>query len=185
MVGGETSFPRTMLLTVRQVPKGVRTSRREQLKKSNCRSIGDGVRVQGGPGTVTGPAPPPREGGAWERAPRLAGQSPAKWSLPSEGEHHRGADRRSSTGNPVNLQRLKSDSGLRTLRPRDRHGRDSEWYHPREDDPLRAPRPLKDGGPGTGLDQFEGVKDRGWPAGDGPRTGRHLRVRGERRARFS
>jgi hypothetical protein len=53
-----------MPLTVRQVPKGVRTSRREQLKKSNCRSIGDGVRVQEDPETVTGPAPLPREGDA-------------------------------------------------------------------------------------------------------------------------
>ena len=174
-----------MPLTARQAPKGARMSRRKQLRKSNCRSTRGGVRVQGSPGTVMGPAPPPREGGAWERVPRLAGQSPAKWFLPSGGECHRGADRRSSTGDPVNLQRLKPDSGLRVPRRRDGRGRGSEWYHPQGDDPLRAPHPLKDGGPGTGLDQFEGAKDRGVPVEEGPRTGHRLRIRGELRAHFS
>jgi hypothetical protein len=174
-----------MPLTARQAPKGARMSRRKQLRKSNCRSTRGGVRVQGSPGTAMGPAPPPREGGAWERAPRLAGQSPAKWFLPSGGERHKGADRRSPTRDPASLQGLKPDSGLHVPRPRDGCSRGSEWYHLQEDDPLRAPHPLKDGGPGTGLDQFEGAKDRGWAAEDGPRTGRRLRIRGEPRAHFS
>jgi hypothetical protein len=174
-----------MPLTARQAPKGARVSRRKQLRKSNCRSTRGGVRVQGSPGTAMGLAPPPREGGAWERAPRLEGQSPAKWSLPSGGECHRGADRRSSTGGPVNLQRLKPDSGPRVPRRRDGRGQGSEWYHPREDDPLRAPHPLMDGGPGTGLDQSEGAKDREMPVEDGPRTDHHLRIQEERRAHFS
>ena len=185
MAGGETSFPRTMLLTVRQVPKGVRTSRREQLKKSNCRRIGDGVRVQEGPETVTGPAPLPGEGDAWERVPRLAGRTPVNWSLLHGGERRKGADRRSPTRDPANLQELRPVSGLHVPRPQDGRSPGSEWCHLPGEDPLRAPRPLKDGGPGTGLGQFEGVKDRGWSAGDGPRTGRHPRVRGERRAHFS
>ena len=174
-----------MPLTVRQAPKGARTSRRKQLRRSNCRSTGGGVRAQEGPGTVTGPASPPREGDAWERVPRLAGQSPANWSLPHGGEHHEGTGRRSPTRDPASLQGLKPDSGLHVPRPRDGRSRGSEWYHLQEDDPLRAPHPLKDGGPGTGLDQFEGAKDRGWPAEDGPRTGRRLRIRGEPRAHSS
>ena len=69
--------------------------------------------------------------------------------------------------------------------PRDGRSRGSEWCHLQEDDPLRAPHPLKDGGPGTGLDQFEGAKDRGVPVEDGPRTGHRLRIQGELRAYFS
>ena len=174
-----------MPLTARQVPKGVRTSRRKQLRKSNCRNIGDGVRVQEGPETVTGPALPPREGDAWERVPRLVGQSPANWPLPHGGERHKGADRRSPTRDPANLQGLRFYSGLHVPRPRDGRSRGSEWCHLQGDDPLRAPHPLKDGGPGTGLDQFEGAKDRGAPVEDGPRTGHRLRIQGELRDHFS
>ena len=171
--------------TVRRVPKGAQMSRRKQPKKPNCRSTKGGVRAQGDRGTVMGQAPLPREEGAWERVPRLAGQPPANWSLPHGGEHHKGADRRSPTRDPASLQGLKPDSGLHVPRPRDGRSRGSEWCHLQEDDPLRAPHPLKDGGPGTGLDQFEGAKDRGWPAEDGPRTGRRLRIRGEPRAHSS
>ena len=174
-----------MPLTARQAPKGARVSRRKQLRKSNCRSTRGGVRAQEGPGTVMGPTPLPREGGAWECVPKPAGQSPAKWSLPSGGEWHKVADRRSSTRDPVNLQHPKSDSGLHVPRPRDGRSRGSERYHPQEDDPLRAPHPLKDGGPGTGLDQLEEAKDSEVPVEGGPRTGHRLRIRGECRANFS
>ncbi len=171
--------------TARRVPKGAQVSRRKQLKKSNCRSTRGGARAQEGLGTVMGQAPLPREGGAWEPVPRLAGQPPAKWSLPPGGEWHRGADRGDPTRDPVNLQRPRSDSGLHTPRPRDGHGRGSEWCHPQEDGPLQAPHPLQDEDPGIGSDQFEGVKDSGVPVGDGPRTGHCLRIREERRAHFS
>ena len=174
-----------MPLTARQAPKEARTNRRKQLRRSNCQSTGDGVRAQEGPGTVTGPASPPREGDAWGRVPRLAGQSPANWSLPHGGECHEGTGRRSPTRDPASLQGLKPVSGLHVPRPRDGRSRGSEWYHLQEDDPLRAPHPLKDGGPGTGLDQFEGAKDRGVPVEDGPRTGHRLRSQGGLRAHFS
>jgi len=174
-----------MPLTARQVPKGARTSRRKQLRKSNCQSTGVGVRAQEGPGTATGPASPPREGDAWGRVPRLAGQSPANWSLPHGGECHKGTGRRSPTRDPASLQGLRSDSGLHTPRPRDRHGRDSEWCHPQEDGALQAPHLPRDGGPGTGSDQFRGAKDSEVPAEDDLRAGHRLRVREERRAHFS
>ena len=174
-----------MPLTARQAPKGARVSRRKQLKKSNCRSTRGGVRAQEGPGTVMGPTPLPREGGAWERVPRPVGQPPAKWSLPSGGEWHKGADRGDPTRDPVNLQRPRSDSGLHIPRPRDGHGRGSEWCHPREEGPLQALHPLQDGGPGIGSDQSEGAKDSEVPVGGGPRTGHRLRIREERRAHFS
>ena len=169
----------------RRVPKGAQISRRKQLKKSNCRSTKGGARAQEGLGTGMSRAPLPREEGAWERVPRLAGQSPANWSLPHGGERHKGADQRSPTRDPASLQGLKPDSGLHVPRPRDGRSRGSEWYHLQEDDPLRAPHPLKDGGPGTGLDQFEGAKDRGVLVEDGPRTGHRLRIQGELRAHFS
>ncbi len=174
-----------MLLIARRVPKGVQISRRKQLKKSNCRSTKGGARAQEGLGTGMSRAPLPREEGAWERVPRLAGRPPAKWSLPPRGEWHRGADRGDPTGDPANLQCPRSDSGLHTPRPRDGHGRDSEWCHPQEDGPLQAPHPLQDGDLGMEPGQFEGVKDSGVPVEDGLRTGHRLRVREGRRARFS
>ena len=174
-----------MPLMARQAPKGARTSRRRQLRKSNCRSTGDGVRAQEGPGTITDPALPPREGDAWERVPRLGEQPPANWSLPHGGERHKEADRKSPTRNPASLQGLKPGLGLHVLRPRGGRSRDSGWYHLQEGDLLRAPHLLKGGGPGIGLGQFEGVKDPGAPVEEGPRTGHRLRIREELRARFS
>jgi len=131
------------------------------------------------------PALPPREGDAWEHVPRLGEQPLANWSLPHGGEHHKGADRKSPTRNPANLQGLKPDLGLHVLRPRGGRSRDAEWYHLQEGNLLRAPHLLKGGGPGTGLDQFKGVKDHGTPVEEGPRTGHRLRIREELRARFS
>jgi hypothetical protein len=89
MVGGENSFRQTMPLMDRQVPKGARTSKRKQLKKSSCRSIGDGVRAREGQGTETGLASPSRRGDARERAPRLGEHPLAKWFLPHGGERRR------------------------------------------------------------------------------------------------
>ena len=173
-----------MPLAVRQAPRGARTSRRKQLRKSNCRSTGGGVRAQEGQGMATGPALPPREGDAWEHVPRLGEQPPAKWFLPHGGEHHKGADRKSPTKNPVSLRGLKPGLGLHVLRPWGGRSRDSGWCHLQEGDLLRAPRPPKDGGPGTGLGQPGGVRDPGAPMGEDPRTDRHLRVREERKAHF-
>ncbi len=134
---------------------------------------------------ATGPALPPREGDAWEHAPRLGEQPLANWSLPHGGEHHKGAGRESPTRNPANLRGLKPGLELHVLRPRGGRSRDSGWYHLQEGDLLRAPRLLKGGGPGTGLGQFEGVKDPGAPVEEGPRTGHRLRIREELRVRFS
>jgi hypothetical protein len=174
-----------MPLAVRQVPRGARTSRRKQLRKSNCRSTRGGVRVQEDPETVTGPAPLPREGGARERVPRLVGQPPANQPPPHGGEHQKRTGRGGPTKNPARLRGLKPDSGLHTPRPRDRHGRDSEWCHPQEDGALQAPHLPRDGGPGTGSDQFRGAKDSEVPAEDDLRAGHCLRIREERRAHFS
>ncbi len=174
-----------MPLMARQVPKGARTSKERQLRKSSCRSTGDGVRAQESQEMVTGPALPPREGDAWEHVPRLGEQPLANWSLPHGGEHHKGADRESPTKDPANLRGLKPDLELRVLRPWGGRSRDSGWYHLQEGDLLRAPRPPKGGDPGTGLGQFEGVRDLGAPVGEGPRTGHRLRVREGRRAHFS
>ena len=173
-----------MPLMARQVPKGARTSKKRQLRKSSCRSTGGGVREQEGQGMVMGPALPPREGDARERAPRLGGQPLAKWSLPHGGEHHKGTGRGSPTKNPARLRGPKPGLGMHVLKSRGGHGRGSGWCHLQESDLLRAHRPLKDRGPGTGLGQLEGVKDPGAPGGEGPRTGRHLRAREERKAHF-
>ena len=174
-----------MPLIDRQVPKGARTSKKGQLRKSNCRSTGGGVRAQEGQGMATGPALPPREGDARERAPRLGERPLAKWSLPHGGEHHKGAGRGSPTKNPACLRGPKPGLGMHVLKSRGGRGRDSGWCLLQEGDLLRAPRPLKDGDPGTGLGQLEGVKDPGTPVGEDPRTGRHPRVQGEHRAHFS
>ena len=185
MVGGETSFRQTMPLMTRQAPKGARTSKRRQLRKSSCRSTGDGVKAQERQGTVADPALPSREGDARERAPRLGEHPLTKWPLLHGGEHRRETGRGGPVRNPARLRGPKSGLGMRVLKPRGECARDLGWCHLRKDDLPRAPHPLKDGGPGTGLDQFEGAKDRGWPAEDGPRTGRRLRIRGERKAHFS
>ncbi len=174
-----------MPLMARQVPKGARTSKKRQLRKSNCRSTGGGVREQEGQGMATDPARPPKEGDARGHAPRLGGQPLAKWSLPHGGEHRRGTGRGGPIKNPARPRGPKPGLGMRVLKSRGGCGRGSGWCRPQEGDLLRAPRLLKDGDPGTGLGQLEGVRDPGAPAGEDPRTGRRLRVRGERKAHFS
>ena len=174
-----------MPLTARQAPKGAKTCRRKQLRRSNCWSTGGGVRAQEGQGMATGPALPPREGEAREHAPRLGGQPLAKWSLPHGGEHHRGTGRGGPTKNPARLRGPKTDLGMHVLKPREGRGRGSGWCHLQEGDLHRAPHPLKGGDPGTGLGQLEGVKEPGAPAGEGPRTDRRLRIQEERKTHFS
>ncbi len=185
MVGEGTSFRQTMPLMARQVHKGARTSKRRQLRKSSCRSTGDGVRAQEGQGTEAGLAPPSREGDARERAPRPEEHPLAKWSLPHEGERRRETDRGGPTRNPARLRGPKPGLGMHVLKYRGGRGRGSGWCHLREDDLSRAARPLKDEDPGTGLGQLEEVRDPGAPMGEEPRTDRHLRARGERKAHFS
>ncbi len=174
-----------MPLMARRVPKGARTSRKRQLRKSNCQNTGGGVRAQEGQGMVMGLALPPREGDARERAPRLGEQPLAKWSLPHGGEHHKGTGRGGPTKNPARLRGPKPGLGMHVLKSRGGRGRGSGGCHLQEGDLLRAPRPLKDGDPGTGPGQLEGVKEPGAPVGEDPRTDRRLRVRGERKTHFS
>jgi hypothetical protein len=184
MAGGETSSRQTMPLMDRQVPKGARTSKRKQLKKSSCRNTGDGVRAPEGQETEAGPAPPPREGDARERAPRLGGYPPTKWPLLHGGEPRRETGRGGPVKNPAHLRGPKTDLGMRVLKPRGEYARDLGWCPLRKDDPPRAPHPLKDGGPGTGTGHLEGVRDPGAPMGGEPRTDRLLRIREERKAHF-
>jgi hypothetical protein len=134
---------------------------------------------------ATDPARPPREGDAREHAPRPGGQPLAKWSLPHGGERHRETGRGGPTRNPVRLRGPKTGLGRHALKPRGGRVWGSGWCHPQKGDLLRAPRPLKDGDPGTGLGQLEGAKDPGAPVREDPRTGRCLRVREERKAHFS
>jgi hypothetical protein len=184
MAGGETSFRQTMPLMARQAPKRARTSKRKQLRKSNCRSTGDGVRAQGCRGTETDPAPPSREGDARERAPRLGDHPLTKWLLPQGGEHRGRTGRGGLVRNPARLRGPKLGLGMHVLKPRGERARDLGWCHLRKDDLPQAPHPLKDGDPGTGTGHLEGVRDPGAPMGEGPRTGRHLRVREEHKAHF-
>jgi hypothetical protein len=184
MVGGENSFRQTMPLMIRQVPKGARTSKRKQLKKSSCRNTGDGVRAQEGQGTEVGLASPSREGDARERAPRLGEHPLTKWPLLHGGEHRRETGRGGPVRNPARLRGPKPGLGMHVLKPRGERARDLGWCHLRKDDLPRAPHPLKDGDPGTGTGHLEGVRDPGAPMGGEPRTDRHLRVREERKAHF-
>ncbi len=184
MVGGESSFRQTMPLMIRQAPKGARMSKRKKLKKSSCRSTGDGVKVQERQGTVTDPAPPPREGDARGRAPRLGGCPLAKWPLPQGGERRRETGRGGPVRNPARLRGPKSGLGMHVLKPRGECARDLGWCHLRKDDLPRAPHPFKDGDPGTGTGHLEGVRDPGVPMGGELRTDRHLRIREERKAHF-
>ncbi len=170
MVGGETSFRQIMPLMTRQVPKGVRTSKRKQLKKSSCRSTGDGARVQEGQGTEVGLASPPRERDAREHVPRLGEQTPTKWPLLHGGEPCRKTGQGGPVRNPAHLQGLKPGLGMRVLKPRGERARDLGWCHLRKDDLPRALRPLKDGDPGTGTGHLEGVRDPRAPVGGEPRT---------------
>jgi hypothetical protein len=184
MVGEETSFRQTMPLMARQVPKGARTSKRKQLKKSNCRNTGDGVRAQEGQRTETGLASPSKEGDARERAPRLGGHPLTKWPLLHGGEPRRETGQGGPARNPVRLRGPKTGLGMHVLKPRGERARDLGWCHLREDGLPRAPRPLKGGDPGTGAGHPEGVRDPGAPMGGEPHTDRHLRVREERKAHF-
>jgi len=184
MVGGETSFRQTMPLMDRQAPKRARTSKRKQLKKSSCRSTGDGVKAQERQGTVADPAPPSREGDARGRAPRLGGRPLAKWLLPQGGEHRERTGRGDLAKSPARLRGPKIGLEMHVLKPRGEPARDLGWCHLREDGLPRAPHPLKDGDPGTGTGHPEGVRDPGVPTGGGPRTGRRLRVQEERKAHF-
>ena len=174
MVGGETSFRQTMPLMIRQAPKGARTSKKRQLRKSNCRSTGGGVRAQEGQGMATGPALPPREGDARERAPRLGEHPLTKWPLPQGGECRRETGQGDRARNPACLRGPKLGLGMHVLKPRGEHARDLGWCHLREDGLPRAPRPLKDGDPGTGTGHLEGVRDPGALMGGEPRTDRRL-----------
>ena len=182
MVGGENSFRQAMPLMIRQVLKGARTSKRRQLKKSNCRSIGDGVRAQEGQENEMGLALPSRKADARGRAPRLGGRPLAKWPLLHGGERRRETGRGGPVRNPARLRGPRLGLGMRVLKPRGDCARDLGWCHPQKDDLLRAPHPLRDRGPGTGAGHPEGVRDPGAPMGGEPRTDRHLRVREERKA---
>ena len=182
MVGGETSFRQTMPLMARQVPRGARTSKRKQLKKSSCRSIRDGVRAQEGQGAEMGLASSSREGDARERAPRLGEHPLTRWPLLHGGEHRREIGRGGPVRNPARLRGPKPGLGMHVLKPRGERARDLGWCHLRKDDLPRAPHPLKDGDPGTGTGHLEGVRDPGAPTGGETRIDHHLRIRGERKA---
>ena len=171
-----------MPLMARQVPKGARTSKRRQLKKSSCRSTGDGVRAQEGQGMETGLAPPSREGDARERAPRLGEHPLTKWLLPQGGEHRGKTGRGGLARNPARLRGPKLGLGMHVLKPRGERARDLGWCHLRKDDLPRAPHPLKDGDPGTGTGHLEGGRDPGAPMGGELRTDHHLQVQEEREA---
>ena len=174
MVGGETSFRQTIPLMTRQAPKRARTSKRKQLRKSNCRSTGDGVRAQGCRGAETGPAPPSREGDARGRAPRLGNQPPTRWLLPQGGELCERIGRGGLARSPARLRGPRLGLGMHNLKPRGERARDLGWCHLRKGDLLRAPHPLMEGGPGTGAGHLEGVRDPGVPMGGELRTDRHL-----------
>ena len=173
-----------MPLRIRQAPKGARTSKRKQLRKSNCRSTGDGVRAQGCQGAEMDPAPPPREGDARGRAPRVGEHPLAKWLLPQGGEHRERTGRGGLARSPARLRGPRLGSGMHVLKPRGERARDLGWCHLRKGHLLRAPHPLRDGDPGTGTGHLEEVRDLGAPMGGELRTDRHLRIREERKAHF-
>ncbi len=184
MVGGETSFRQTTPLMARQELERARMSKRKQLRKSNCRSTGDGVRAQGCQGAEMDPAPPPREEDVRGRAPRPGGHPLAKWLLPQRGEHRERTGRGGLARSPARLRGPRLGLGMHVLKPRGERARDLGWCHLRKGDLLRAPHPLRDGGPGTGAGHPEGVRDPGAPMGGEPRTDRRLRVQEERKAHF-
>ncbi len=177
-----TSFRLTIPLVARQAPKGARTSKRRQLRKSNCRSTGDGVGARGCQGAAAGPAPPPREGDARGRAPSFGDHPLTKWLLPQGGEHHERTGRGDPAESPARLQGLRFGLGVRVLKPRGEHARDLGWCHLQKGGRLRAPHPLRDEGPGTGTGHPKGARDPGVPTGGEPRTDRHLRVQEEHKA---
>ncbi len=182
MVGGEISSRQTIPLMTRQAPKGARTSKRRQLRKSNCRSTGDGVRAQGCQGAGAGPAPPPREGDARGRAPRIGDHPLTKRLLPQGGERRERTGREDLAKSPARLREPSSGLGVHGLKPRGEHARDLRWCPRRKGGPLRAPHPLRDGSPGIGAGNPEGDRDPGALTGGEPRTDHHPRVQGERKA---
>ncbi len=184
MVGEEISFRQTIPLMARQSPKEARTSKRKQLRKSNCQSTGDGVRARGRQGAGTGPAPPLREGDARGRAPRLGDHPLTRWLLPQGGERRGRTGRGDLAKSLARLRGPRFGLGVHGLKPRGEHARDLGWCHLRKGDLLRAPHPLRDGGPGTGVGNSEGDRDPGALTGGGPRTDRHLQVQEEREAHF-
>ncbi len=184
MVGGETSFRQTMPLMDRQALKRARTSKRKRLRKSNCRNTGDGVKAQGCQGAETGPAPPLGEGDARGRAPRPGDHPLIRWLLPQGGGHHEKTGREDLAKSPVRLRGPRFGSGMHARKPRGEHARDLGWCHLRKGGLLRAPHPLREGDPGTGLDHSEGARGPEAPTGGEPRTDRHLRVQEERKAHF-
>ena len=184
MVGGETSFRQTTPLMIRQALEGARTSKRKQLRKSNCQSTGDGIRARGCLGAGTSLAPPPREGDARGRAPRLGDHPLTRWHLPRRGEHHERTGRGDLTRRPARLRGPRFGLGMHALKPRGEYARDLEWCHRRKGGLLRTPRPLKGRGPGTGTGNPEGDRDPGAPTGGELRTDHHLQVQEEREAHF-
>ena len=182
MAGGETSSRQTIPLMIRQAPKGAGTSKWRQLRKSNCRSTGDGVRAQGCQGAETDPAPLPREGEVWGRAPKIRDHPPTRWLLPQGGERRERTGRGDLAKSPARLRGPRFGLGMHVLKPRGEHARDLGWCHLREGGLLRAPHPLREGDPGTGLDHSEGARDPGAPTGGEPRIDHHLQVQGEREA---
>ena len=182
MVGGETSSHQTIPLMIRQAPKGARTSKRRPLRKSNCRSTGDGVRAQGCQGAGTGPAPPLREGEARGRAPRLGDHPLTRWLLPRRGEHLGRTGRGVLARSPARLRGPRFGLGMHVLKPRGEHARDLGWCHLRKGGLLRAPHPLRDRGPGTGAGGPEGDRDPGAPTGGELHTDHRLQVQEEREA---
>jgi hypothetical protein len=70
---GETSFRQTMPRTTRQALREAQSSRRMQLKRSNCLNTEGGARAHGTLGMVADQALPARGEDAWGRAPKLAG----------------------------------------------------------------------------------------------------------------
>ncbi len=182
MVGGGTSCRQTTPLMIRQALKGARTSKRERLRKSNCQSTGDGVRARGCLGAGTGPAPPPKEGDARERAPRLGDHPLTRWLLPRRGEHLERTGQGDPAKSPARLRGPSSGLGVHALKPRGEYARDLGWCHRRKGGLLRAPRPFRDGGPGTGAGNPEGARGPGVPTGGEPRTDHHPRVQEERKA---
>ncbi len=184
MAGGETSFRQIMPLKDRQALKRARTSKRKQLRKSNCQSTRGGVRARVCQVEGAGPAPPSREGDTRGRAPRRGDHPLIRWLLPQGGEHHERISREDLARSPARLRGPRFGLGMHVLKPRGEHARDLGWCHLRKGGLLRAPHPLRDRGPGAGADHPEGVRDPGAPAGGEPRTGRHLRVQEERKTRF-
>ena len=182
MVGEESSSRQTMPLMIRQAPEGARTSKRKQLKKSSCRSTGDGVKAQERQGTMADPALPSREGDARGRAPRIGDHPLTRWLLPQGGEHRERTGRGNLAKSPARLRGPSSGLGMHALRPRGEHARGLEWCHRRKGGLLRAPHQLRGRGLGTGAGGPEGDRDPGAPTGGELHTDHRLQVQEGREA---